>query len=221
MNSNSEVTNGDSLPSKKSRIELVSSFLFRKFLILFVLFALFPECSSFSPRNAQSSLIILHMTIVKDEMLVDELTDPRFQKVTLRKGESLIQFSENSEHYYYFQNLKEGQYEIFDAIHLLNRGASDFSYGSTKQPNKIDIDFDRKEIESSRVNLEPGSVVFMGSIAVTVNFKFKNEPEILVRYSKTNEEEIAAMDHLYKNYPRSGWGQKAKNRLKLLTSFGK
>lgn len=221
MNSNSEVTNGDSLPSKKSRIELVSSFLFRKFLILFVLFALFPECSSFSPRNAQSSLIILHMTIVKDEMLVDELTDPRFQKVTLRKGESLIQFSENSEHYYYFQNLKEGQYEIFDAIHLLNRGASDFSYGSTKQPNKIDIDFDRKEIESSRVNLEPGSVVFMGSIAVTVNFKFKNEPEILVRYSKTNEEEIAAMDHLYKNYPRSGWGQKAKNRLKLLTSFGR
>ncbi|MCU0824454.1 MAG: hypothetical protein MUF77_07405 [Leptospira sp.] len=221
MNSNSEVTNGDSLPSKKSRIELVSSFLFRKFLILFVLFALFPECSSFSPRNAQSSLIILHMTIVKDEMLVDELTDPRFQKVTLRTGESLIQFSENSEHYYYFQNLKEGQYEIFDAIHLLNRGASDFSYGSTKQPNKIDIDFDRKEIESSRVNLEPGSVVFMGSIAVTVNFKFKNEPEILVRYSKTNEEEIAAMDHLYKNYPRSGWGQKAKNRLKLLTSFGR
>ncbi len=90
-----------------------------------------------------------------------------------------------------------------------------------KQPNKIDIGFERKEIESSRINLEPSSVVFMGSFAVTVNFKFKNEPEILVRYSKTNEEEIAAMEHLYKNYPRSGWGQKAKNRLKLLTSFGR
>ncbi|MCZ8343120.1 MAG: hypothetical protein O9301_08820 [Leptospira sp.] len=161
------------------------------------------------------------MTIVKDEMLVDELMDPRFQKVTLRKGESVIQFNENSESYYYFQNLKEGQYEIFDAIHLLNRGASDFSYGSTKQPNKIDIGFEKKEIESSRINLEPSSVVFMGSFAVTVSFKFKNEPEILVRYSKTNEDEIAAMEHLYKNYPRSGWGQKAKNRLKLLTSFGR
>ncbi len=122
----------ESNPYKKSRFELFSSFLFRKFLILSVLFALFPECSSFSPRNAQSSLIIVQMTIVKDEMLVDELMDPRFQKVTLRKGESVIQFNENSEHYYYFQNLKEGQYEIFDAIHLLNRGASDFSYGSTK-----------------------------------------------------------------------------------------
>lgn len=204
----------------KSKFERFTKGIFRKFLILFVLFTLFPECSTFSPKNAQSSLIIVQMTIVKDEMLIDELMDPRFQKVTLRKGDSLFEFKENSEHYYYFQNLKEGQYEIFDAVHLLNRGASDFAFGSTKQPAKISLEFDKKDIDSSRIDLEPSTVVFMGSFHVHVDFKFKNEPEIKIRFSKSNEEERAAMEHLYKNYPRSGWGQKAKNRLKLLTSFG-
>ncbi|GBF43568.1 hypothetical protein LPTSP2_28700 [Leptospira ellinghausenii] len=228
MSSNSENTNpidrnseNDLFSNKQqtSKWESFSSGIFRKFLILLLVTYLFPECSSFGPKNSQSSLIIVHMTIVKDEMILDELIDPRFQKVTLRKGEKSIEYSESSEHYYYFQNLKEGQYEIFDAVHLLNRGASDFAFSSTKQANKIDIDFDPEEIRKSRVDLQPGTVVFMGSFHVTVDFKFQEEPKISVRYSKTNEEELAAMDHLYKNYPRSGWGQKAKNRVKLLSSF--
>lgn len=204
---------------KISKWESMTSGIFRKLLILFLVTYLFPECSSFGPKNSQSSLIIVHMTIVKDEMILDELIDPRFQKVTLRKGEKSIEYSESSEHYYYFQNLKEGQYEIFDAIHLLNRGASDFAFSSTKQPNKIDIDFDIEDIRKSRIDLQPGTVVFMGSFHVTVDFKFQEEPKIKVRYSKTNEEELAAMDHLHKNFPRSGWGQKAKSRVKLLSSF--
>lgn len=212
---------GDSNPSVKkiSKIERITSGIFRKFLILFLITYLFPECSSFGPKNAQSSLIIVHMTIVKDEMVLDELIDPRFQKVTLKKGEKSFEYNESSEHYYYFQNLKEGQYEIYDAVHLLNRGASDFAFGSTKQPTKIDIDFDRSEIEKSRIDLQPGTVVFMGSFHVIVDFKFQEEPKITIRYSKSNEEELAAMDHLYKNFPRTGWGQKAKNRIKLLSSF--
>ncbi|WP_246052289.1 hypothetical protein [Leptospira idonii] len=192
--------------------------LVRKGLILWILFLLFPDCSTFGPRNAQSSLIIVQMTLQKDELLLDELIDPRFQKVTLRKGDSVYEYSENTENYYYFQNLKEGQYEIYDAIHLLNRGASDFAYGSTKQPAKIDIDFDRKDIDVSRLNLEPGTVTFLGTFHVKVNFKFQEEPEIKVRFSKTMEEERAAFEHLYKNYPRNGWGQKAKNRLKFINS---
>ncbi|PJZ84387.1 hypothetical protein [Leptospira harrisiae] len=212
---------GESNPSDKkiSKLEKITSGIFRKVLILFLITYLFPECSSFGPKNAQSSLIILHMTIVKDEMVLDELIDPRFQKVTLRKGDKSFEYNESSEHYYYFQNLKEGQYEIYDAVHLLNRGASDFAFGSTKQPTKIDIDFDRADIEKSRVDLQPGTVVFMGSFHVTVDFKFQEEPKIAIRYSKSNEEELAAMEHLYKNYPRTGWGQKAKNRVKLLSSF--
>lgn len=212
---------GDSNPSVKkiSKFERITSGIFRKFLILFLITYLFPECSSFGPKNAQSSLIIVHMTIVKDEMVLDELIDPRFQKVTLKKGEKSFEYNESSEHYYYFQNLKEGQYEIYDAVHLLNRGASDFAFGSTKQPTKIDIDFDRSEIEKSRIDLQPGTVVFMGSFHVIVDFKFQEEPKITIRYSKSNEEELAAMDHLYKNFPRTGWGQKAKNRIKLLSSF--
>jgi hypothetical protein len=181
---------------------------------------LLPECSTFGPRNEQSSLIILQMTLQKDELLLDEFVDPRFQKVTLRKGDSTYEYSENSEHYYYFQNLKDGQYEIYDAVHLLNRGASDVSYGSTKQPDKIDIDFDKKEIEPTRLNLEPGSVVFMGTFHIKVNFKFQGEPEIIVKFSKTVEQERAAFDHLYKNYPRNGWGQKAKARSKFIQSIG-
>lgn len=212
---------GDSNPSVKkiSKFERITSGIFRKFLILFLITYLFPDCSSFGPKNAQSSLIIVHMTIVKDEMVLDELIDPRFQKVTLKKGEKSFEYNESSEHYYYFQNLKEGQYEIYDAVHLLNRGASDFAFGSTKQPTKIDIDFDRSEIEKSRIDLQPGTVVFMGSFHVIVDFKFQEEPKITIRYSKSNEEELAAMDHLYKNFPRTGWGQKAKNRIKLLSSF--
>lgn len=212
---------GDSNPSVKkiSKFERITSGIFRKFLILFLITYLFPECSSFGPKNAQSSLIIVHMTIVKDEMVLDELIDPRFQKVTLKKGEKSFEYNESSEHYYYFQNLKEGQYEIYDAVHLLNRGASDFAFGSTKQPTKIDIDFNRSEIEKSRIDLQPGTVVFMGSFHVIVDFKFQEEPKITIRYSKSNEEELAAMDHLYKNFPRTGWGQKAKNRIKLLSSF--
>ena len=174
----------------------------RKSLILFFAMLLLPECSTFGPKNAQSSLIIVQMTLQKDELLLDEFLDPRFQKVTLRKGDSTYEYSENSEHYYYFQNLKEGQYEIYDAVHLLNRGASDFSYGSTKQASKVDIDFDKKDIESSRLNLEPGTVVFMGTIHVRVNFKFQGEPEIKIKFSKTIEEESAAFDYLYKNYPK-------------------
>lgn len=108
---------------------------------------------------------------------------------------------------------------MYDAIHLLNRGASDFAFSSTKQPNKIDIDFDIDTVRKSRVDLQPGTVIFMGSFHVTVDFKFQEEPKITIRYSKTNEEELAAMDHLHKNFPRSGWGQKAKNRVKLLSSF--
>ncbi|WP_345702365.1 hypothetical protein [Leptospira bouyouniensis] len=204
---------------KISKWESMTSGIFRKLLILFLVTYLFPECSSFGPKNSQSSLIIVHMTIVKDEMILDELIDPRFQKVSLRKGDKSIEYSESSEHYYYFQNLKEGQYEIYDAIHLLNRGASDFAFSSTKQPNKIDIDFDLEDIRKSRVDLQPGTVVFMGSFHVTVDFKFQEEPKIKVRFSKTNEEELAAMDHLHKNFPRSGWGQKAKSRVKLLSSF--
>ncbi|TGK53205.1 hypothetical protein EHQ10_05545 [Leptospira bouyouniensis] len=204
---------------KISKWESMTSGIFRKLLILFLVTYLFPECSSFGPKNSQSSLIIVHMTIVKDEMILDELIDPRFQKVSLRKGDKSIEYSESSEHYYYFQNLKEGQYEIYDAIHLLNRGASDFAFSSTKQPNKIDIDFDLEDIRKSRIDLQPGTVVFMGSFHVTVDFKFQEEPKIKVRFSKTNEEELAAMDHLHKNFPRSGWGQKAKSRVKLLSSF--
>ncbi|BDA80537.1 hypothetical protein LPTSP3_g34670 [Leptospira kobayashii] len=201
------------------KIQKGIDFLLKKGLILFVLFLLFPECSTFGPRNAQSSLIIVQMTLQKDELLLDELIDPRFQKVTLRKGDFVYEYSENSEHYYYFQNLKEGQYEIYDAVHLLNRGASDFPYGSTKQPSKIDIDFDKKEIESSRLNLEPGTVVFLGTFHVRVTFKFQDEPVITIRQSKTVEEERLALEHLYKNYPRNAWGQKAKARLKFLNSF--
>lgn len=226
MSSNSENPNQpngenieEGMEKKVSRWERISSGFFRKFLILFLVTYLFPECTSFGPKNSQSSLIIVNMTIVKDEMILDELIDPRFQKVTLRKGEKTIEYNESSGHYYYFQNLKEGQYEIFDAIHLLNRGASDFAFSSTKQPNKIDIDFDLDEIRKSRVDLQPGTVVFMGTFHVSVDFKFQEEPKITVRYSKTNEEELAAMDHLYKNYPRTGWGQKAKNRVKLLSTF--
>lgn len=214
-------SDGEPVPSEKkiSKFEKITSGIFRKLMILFLITYLFPECSSFGPKNAQSSLIIAHMTIVKDEMVLDELIDPRFQKVTLKKGDKTFEYNESSEHYYYFQNLKEGQYEIHDAVHLLNRGASDFAFGSTKQPTKIDIDFDRKDIEKSRVDLQPGTVVFLGSFHVTVDFKFQEEPKITIRYSKSNEEELAAMDHLYKNFPRTGWGQKAKNRIKLLSSF--
>lgn len=221
QNEKSNSHNEELIPEGKqiSKWEKFTSGVFRKFLILFLITYLFPECSSFGPKNSQSSLIIVQMTIVKDEMILDELIDPRFQKVTLRKGENTIEYSESSSQYYYFQNLKEGQYEIDDAVHLLNRGASDFAFSSTKQPNKIDVDFEREEIQKSRVDLQPGTIVFMGSFLVTADFKFKSEPKITVRYSKTNEEELAAMDHLYKNFPRSGWGQKAKNRVKLLSNF--
>jgi hypothetical protein len=160
------------------------------------------------------------MSLQKDELLLDEFVDPRFQKVTLRKGDSTYEYSENSDHYYYFQNLKDGQYEIYDAVHLLNRGASDFPYGSTKQPEKIDIDFDKKEIDLTKITLEPGSVVFMGTFNIKVNLKFKGDPEIIVKFSKTVEEERAAIDYLYKNYPRNGWGQKAKQKSKLFQSLG-
>jgi hypothetical protein len=204
----------------KFKIKKAINSLMMKAMILFLVSLLLPECSTFGPRNAQSSLIIIQMNLQKDELLLDEFVDPRFQKVTLRKGDSVYEYSENSEHYYYFQNLKPGQYEIYDAVHLLNRGASDFPSGSTKQPMKINIDFDKKEIDSTRLNLEPGTVVFMGTFNVRVNFKFQGEPEIIVKYSKSIEEEQAAFDHLYKNYPRNGWGQKAKARAKFMQSIG-
>lgn len=181
---------------------------------LIFLISLLPDCSTFNARNAQSSLIIIQFTLQKDELLLDEFLDPRFQKVTLQKGDQTFEYNENSENYYYFQNLKEGGYEIADAVHLLNRGATDFAFGSTKQPPKIDIDFDRKLIETSRVNLDPATIVFMGTFNVRVNFKFQEENQVIVRFSKTPEEEKAALEHLYKNFPRSSWGQKAKAKLK-------
>jgi hypothetical protein len=198
---------------------LINSIL-RKCLIIFFVFLLLPDCSTFGPRNESSSLIIIQMNLQKDELMLDEFVDPRFQKVTLRKGDSTYEYSENSNHYYYFQNLKDGQYEVYDAVHLLNRGGSDIATGSTKQPDKIDIDFEKKDIESTRINLEPGNVVFMGTFNIRVNFKFQGEPEITVKFSKTFEQEKAAFEHLYKNYPRNGWGQKAKERAKFIQSLG-
>ncbi|TGL60369.1 hypothetical protein EHQ58_07700 [Leptospira ognonensis] len=206
--------------NRNLKIQNVINSLLRKALILFLVSLLLPECSSFGPKNESSSLIILQVNLVKDELLLDEFVDPRLQKVTLRKGDSTYEYSENSEHYYYFQNLKDGQYEIYDAVHLLNRGGSDTASGSTKQPDKIDIDFDKKAIEATRLNLEPGSVVFMGTFNIKVNFKFQGEPEITVNFSKTVEQEKAAFEHLYKNFPRNGWGQKAKSRAKFIQSIG-
>ncbi|GBF51449.1 hypothetical protein LPTSP4_29860 [Leptospira ryugenii] len=206
---------------KNHPMKFFFSNLIVKFASIFLVFMILPECSTFGPRNNQSSLIILQMTLQKDELLLDELIDPRFQKVTLRKGDSTYEFSENSGDYYYFQNLKEGQYEVYDAVHLLNRGASDFPYGSTKQTPKIDIDFDKKDIEATRLELKPGTVVFMGTFHVKVNFKYNAEPEIKMVFSKNLEDEEAAYDYLYKNYPKNGWGQKAKTRAKFLQSIGK
>ncbi len=203
------------------KIQQTINSILRKLGILFCVSLLLPDCSTFGPKNESSSLIIIQMNLQKDELLLDEFVDPRFQKVTLRKGDSTYEYSENSAHYYYFQNLKDGQYEIYDAVHLLNRGGSDIAVESTKQLDKIDIDFEKKDIEATRINLQPGSVVFMGTFHINVNFKFQNDPEIKVIFTKTAEQERAAFEYLYKNYPKNGWGQKAKSRAKFLESIGK
>lgn len=190
-----------------------------KITTVFLLTFLFPECSTFNPKNGQSSLIILQLTLTKDEVLLDELAEAKFQKVTIRKGESVFEFSENIGNYYYFQNVKEGQYEVYDAVHLLNRGATEFAFASTKQLTKIEVPFDSETISKTRLDLEPGSVSFMGTIHVIADFKFREDPTIKVKFSKSLEDEREALDTLYKNFPRSGWGQKAKSRLKLLNSI--
>jgi len=193
-----------------------SNISFYPILSLFLLIVSLPDCNSFNPRNAQSSLIIVHLTLQKDEVFLDEFTDPRFQKVTLQKGDLNFEFSENSENYYFFQNLKEGSYEIYDAVHLLNRGSSDFAFSSTKLDQKIDVDFEPNQVRESRVNLGPGQIIFMGTFNVKAVFSIKEETVVTVNFSKSPDEEKAAYEHLYKNFPRSDWGQKAKSKLKSM-----
>jgi hypothetical protein len=187
-----------------------------KYLSIAIIFFSVSACFTFNPRSSRLSLIIVSATLEKDEPLVNELIDPGFDKVTLFRGEKEITYSEKSGHFYYFQNLPPGQYELGNLIHLLNKGNAGHPIANNHMPQKIEPPLTRDDRMKTIVNVEPGSIHFLGEVQVKANITVKNPVDISASFSKSIEAEKRAMNHLMRNYPRSGWAELAKDRLKSL-----
>ncbi len=186
--------------------------------IVFALFLIstFVGCFTFNPRNSQRSLIIVSATLEKDEPIVDELFQSHFHNVTLKSGEKEISYTKKSGHYYYFQNLTAGQYELGSLVHYLNRGIAGNPQINRDGLLTLEPPLTQEDRLKTLVNLEPGSVLFLGEIQVKAMIRTREPIQIQATYSKSPEAERRALNHLIRNYPRSGWAELAKDRLKAL-----
>lgn len=192
---------------------------FRRWSVYLVLIGLSlfgSSCFTFNPKGSQSSLIILAVTLEKDEPFINEWVEPTFHKVTLFKGEKEISYSRQSGHYYYFQNLSPGQYEIGNVIHLLHKGTGGHGMGNADRPQTIELPFTIEDRLETIVDLEPGALVFMGEIQVKSNITVREPIDTIARFSKSLAAEKRALNHLVRNHSRSGWAALAKERLASL-----
>jgi hypothetical protein len=164
-------------------------------------------------------MIIVSATLEKDEPLLDEFFDPKFDRVTLRKGEMELVPSESSGHYYYFQNLKPGQYEIGELVHFLLKGNGGNFQGHASNKKSIQPTFSPEERLKTLVDLEPGSVVFLGEIQVRAQIRYTEPTIVESKFTKSVSAERRAMEYLMRNFPRSGWAELAKSRLSTLQSI--
>lgn len=177
------------------------------------------SCYSFNPKSAQSSMIILSAILEKDEPIINEFWEAKFDNVTIRKGDSSISYSEKSDHYFYFTNLTPGQYELGELTHLIQKGNGGNSFASSKSLSSIKPPLTREDRKLTYVNLEPGSVVFMGEIYVKADLKLKGDIEIQAKLNKEISAEKRAIDYFLKNFPRSGWADLLKERKKNLSTI--
>lgn len=191
-----------------------------KHYLLYLLLGVFClGCYSFNPKSAQSSMIILSAILEKDEPIINEFWDAKFDNVTLRKGDVSISYSEKSDHYFYFSNLTPGQYELGELIHLIQKGNGGNAFASTKSLSSIKPPLTREDRMLTYVNLEPGSVVFMGEVYVKADLKLKGDIEIKAKLNKDISAEKRAIDYFLKNFPRSGWAELLKERKKNLSTI--
>ncbi|WCL49775.1 hypothetical protein [Leptospira sp. GIMC2001] len=173
-------------------------------------------CSTLSQKDTTSSLIIVSAILEKNEPLVNELIRPVFEVVTIRRGDREISFSERSDHYYYFQNVPAGQYEIGELKHLLQKGMGGNSFSNVSVSKAISPPLTREDRNMTIVDVEPGSIVFMGEIEVNANIRAFAPTDIQAKLRKTITAETRAIDYLIRNYPRSEWANLAKDRSKTL-----
>lgn len=184
--------------------------------LLLVLVLAIQGCFTFNPSGSRSSLIIVSVMLDKDESLVNEIVEPVFDKVSLYRGNREIIYSKRSGHYYYFQNLLPGQYELGEMVHLIQKGNAGNSFANRDVPNSIRPPLTREDRLKTLVNLEPGSVVFLGEVQVNAVFRVKEDPVITGSFRRSISAEKRAMNHLMRSFPRSGWAALAKERLKSL-----
>jgi hypothetical protein len=170
------------------------------------------SCYSINPKNAQSSMIILSAFLEKDEPFINEFIDPQFDSISIRQGDKKISYSEKSGNYFYFTNLSPGQYEIGEMIHLIQKGNGGNSFANSKSLASIEPPLTQNDKSSTYINLEPGSVAFMGEITVFVDLHIKGSMEIKATLNKDITSEKRAIDYFIKNYPRSGWIEPLKER---------
>lgn len=189
------------------------------FITTIVCISFLTGCYTFNPRSDQMSLIIVSAILEKEEPILDELFQPYFHKVTLRKGEMEMIYSKNSSHYFYFQNLSPGQYELGTVVHYLNRGMGGQMHANQSVPQVIEPPLTKEDRLLTLVNVEPGSVHFLGELLVKVKIQNKEPIQLEGRWNKSVEAERRALNHLIRNFPRSGWSEFAKDRLTLLNQL--
>lgn len=195
-------------------------YIFTKRLTQLTCLALFTffinSCFTFNQSGSQSSLIIVSVTLEKDEPFVNEWIEPTFDNVTILKGEREISYSKQAGHYYYFQNLTPGQYEIGNLIHLLNKGNGGNSMVNENMPQSIGLPLTREDRLMTVVDIEPGSIVFLGEIQVKAIIRVKSPMEVYAKLNKSISAEKRAMTYLTRNFPRSSWTALAKDRTNSL-----
>jgi hypothetical protein len=179
-------------------------------LVFFVFFI--NSCFTFNQSGSQSSLVIVSVTLEKDEPFINEWMEPTFDNVTIFKGDREISYSKQSGHYYYFQNLTPGQYEIGNLVHLFNKGNGGNSMANDYMPQTIGLPLTREDRLMTVVDIEPGSIVFLGEIQVKTVFRVKSPMEVFAKLNKSISAEKRAMSYLTRNFPRSSWAALAKDR---------
>lgn len=177
------------------------------------------SCYTINPKNAQSSMIILSAFLEKDEPFINEFIEPQFDRITIRQGDRNISYSEKSGNYFYFSNLSPGQYEIGEMIHLIQKGNGGNSFGNSKSLSSIEPPLTQNDKSSTYINLEPGTVAFMGEVTVFVDLHIKGSMEIRASLNKDITSEKRAIDYFIKNYPRSGWVDLLKERKQSLNAI--
>lgn len=192
-----------------------SAFGFKIFGILLLIHSI-GGCITLNQKDTASSLIIVSAILEKDEPILDEFIRPVFDVVTIRRGDREISYSERSEHYYYFQNIPSGQYEIGELKHLIQKGMGGNSFSNVSVSKSISPPLTRDDRNMTIIDVEPGSIVFMGEIEVKANIRAFGPTSIDAKFRKTISAETRAIDYLIRNYPRSQWANIAKDRSKTL-----